>query len=614
MAEIFSNTFTTNINKVIVAETDNNTQIIIMKNKVELTAVNSTPTTGQYRVTIAETKNCTARLENDYKTITLLTATGNSGEIKLSINIEGKKTITKIIPVASITSSSTISTHYSEHQQLANKFTWLVKSGTSSSNMELTDELFNLVSKNISLTADRIDLNGYVSNEDKSWSISKDGLFNAKDMNVSGNISCSSLNITNINSAKYPATLAGSLNIYINNSTGHDDNVIEDEAIFATLQGAIDALPKSLNSKSVRITLQNSITENINIAHFSSGDLFLYFNGYSINGHINISKCSASVSLYGGNDSNNTGNTGIVHPNLGTDLDLRTVSINIEASKWVTLHNLNVYGSDNLVSGSSTKICVACHKDASVYCNNIKIINATTGFRASDLARMQVASSSGVASSYGFQAQTGGVIGIHNAAQSGGTVSATVSDSIGQIWEANPTYEKGSSTTSGSTVEPPSGQKVLTLQSNYGNTYLSGINNSWTNDGTVRQGSYEEGNCIGCWFFGSAFSEAKWKRISRVDVTISRQTGGMPDIVQLNVKTHNYVNTPNSEPTMGTNVGTLLLDSGGTGTLTITDNSILLKLMNNEIRGFGIQSSYTNSNYAICSASMTVKIYYSEFD
>ena len=34
MAEIFSNTFTTNINKVIVAETDNNTQVIIMKNKV----------------------------------------------------------------------------------------------------------------------------------------------------------------------------------------------------------------------------------------------------------------------------------------------------------------------------------------------------------------------------------------------------------------------------------------------------------------------------------------------------------------------------------------------------------------------------------------------------
>ena len=65
MAEIFSNTFTTNINKVIVAETDKNTQIIIMKNKVELAAVNSTPTTGQYRVTIAETKNCTARLENE---------------------------------------------------------------------------------------------------------------------------------------------------------------------------------------------------------------------------------------------------------------------------------------------------------------------------------------------------------------------------------------------------------------------------------------------------------------------------------------------------------------------------------------------------------------------
>ena len=191
MAEIFSNTFTTNINKVIVAETDKNTQIIIMKNKVELAAVNSTPTTGQYRVTIAETKNCTARLENDYKTITLLTATGNSGEIKLSIDIESKKTITKTIPVASITSSNTISTYYSEQQQLANKFTWLVKSGTSSSNMELTDAAYKLVSKNINLE-------GYTT-INGGFKIDLEGNMEAKNGKFSGTITGSTLKTSAVN-------------------------------------------------------------------------------------------------------------------------------------------------------------------------------------------------------------------------------------------------------------------------------------------------------------------------------------------------------------------------------------------------------------------------------
>lgn len=207
MAEIFSNTFTTNINKVIVAETDKNTQIIIMKNKVELAAVNSTPTTGQYRVTITETKNCTARLENDYKTITLLTATGNSGEIKLSINIEGKKTIAKTIPVASITSSSTISTYYSEQQQLANKFTWLVKSGTSSSNMELTDAAYKLVSKNINLE-------GYTT-INGGFKIDLEGNMEAKNGKFSGTITGSTLKTSAVNN-KYVEVKTSDYSVFNN--------------------------------------------------------------------------------------------------------------------------------------------------------------------------------------------------------------------------------------------------------------------------------------------------------------------------------------------------------------------------------------------------------------
>ena len=118
---IYSNTFTTTINKTTVGETSNNTRIDIYNRTTPLVAVNTTPTKGQYKVTITDTTNCTAKLENDYKTITLLTVTGNAGEIHATINIEGKTTVNKTIPVAAITKSSVIKAAETQYQQLSDR-------------------------------------------------------------------------------------------------------------------------------------------------------------------------------------------------------------------------------------------------------------------------------------------------------------------------------------------------------------------------------------------------------------------------------------------------------------------------------------------------------------
>ena len=181
---IYSNTFSTTINKVVVEQTSKNTQINIYNGTTPLVAVNTTPTKGQYKVTITDTTNCTAKLESDYKTITLLTITGNAGEIHATINIEGKTTVNKTIPVAAITKSSVIkaqeakfeqdlsgfrttvsetyatktdvSSSVSKVEQTANKINWLIESGTSSSNMTLTDESLNIITKQVKVTGDMI--------------------------------------------------------------------------------------------------------------------------------------------------------------------------------------------------------------------------------------------------------------------------------------------------------------------------------------------------------------------------------------------------------------------------------------------------------------------------
>ena len=631
MAEIFSNTFTTNINKVIVAETDKNTQIIIMKNKVELAAVNSTPTTGQYRVTIAETKNCTARLENDYKTITLLTATGNSGEIKLSINIEGKKTISKIIPVASITSSNTISTYHSEQQQLANKFTWLVKSGTSSSNMELTDELFNLVSKNITLTADRINLNGYVSNDNANWGIDNEGNIRAENLKIEGDVGADTLSVNYIDNPCYPATLAGSVHLYVNANTGNDDYTIDDilqsydeaeeqgndylRKKFKTLQGALAASPAFLNNKNLRITLETNTTEDVYIRGFTSGAVRIYLNGHTIYGNVH-GYANSPIYIYGGTVDNTTGTQGVIHPNTGLNIASRCVSVGFESCQYTGLYKVKVFGADNKPSDISSDYKVAVASSAgtgSVYCSDVQITNCAIGFRTNNMGCMHVAKSSGKASRYGFESTTGGQISLADNNQAGGTTADTSESSGGQVWYKSPTFD-GNTTSSETTTAPVvSATKTMTIKSSYGDTYRSSVYNNWKKDGTARQGDYGYGDCTGCWFFGTAFAELKGKTINKVQITITRNSGGRSSAVGLVVRTHNYSARPSGAPTLSSSsYGTLSLATGKTDKLTITHSDVLNGIKNGTIKGFGIRTTYDAAHYAVCSGNVTVKITYTE--
>ena len=92
---IYSSEFTCTVARIEIQETDKNTKVIVYKGTTELIPVRSTPSVGQYKVDIIDILNCTAKLEEDNKTITLLSANSNSGEIKISINIENKKTYYK---------------------------------------------------------------------------------------------------------------------------------------------------------------------------------------------------------------------------------------------------------------------------------------------------------------------------------------------------------------------------------------------------------------------------------------------------------------------------------------------------------------------------------------
>lgn len=635
MSEIYSNTFTTTVNKVVVEQTSKNTRIDIYNGTTPLVAVNTTPTKGQYKVTITDTTNCTAKLESDYKTITLLTATGNAGEIHVTINIEGKSTVNKTIPVATITKSSVIKANETKYEQLADRFSWMVR-GNSASSMTLTDEMLAIITKQVKVNGDMI-VDGAIDgktitgativgstfrNQSNTFSVDSEGnIVGAQiqgsevigdSFSVEGELTADTITANKINSAQYPSTLEDDIQISIN-SDGSDDNELYDGVSFATVSGALEALPKFLNGKVVDIWIQEDIYENIDVRYFTSGRINLYLDGNTVYGWIRSYMSTIKVYVYGGYMKFETARTGVIHPSTGCAVASRTASLVGQESSPINAYNLKIYGSDNPSGSATTIVGMACDSYASGYYKDLQFINCDIGFRANAGGRIHAASSSGVCSQYGFEAVSGGLITIANSPQCGGSKANTHVSLPGQI--ISPTsvnHESGNQTTDGNQAPTTSTKKTITIKSNSGDTYRSSVYNNWKKDNTARQGDYGYGDCNGCWFFGSQFNQLKDKTISKIELTIKRISGGSYAAVPIVVKTHNYSSRPSGKPSFGSNCGSVKIAVGDSGKLTITNSTILNAISNGTVKGFGIQSTYNSANYAVCSGSVTVKVTYTE--
>ena len=486
------------------------------------------------------------------------------------------------------------------------------------------------------VTADKIAANAITSNKLSADAITgktiTGGIINGTEINgssinsdsfvgdmlaIDGIISAKSLQIQDIDSAKYPATLDGNVDLYINSSSGDDDNEVDDGARFKTLQGAIDAIPKFLNNKTVYITMETDSTEDVNMRGIVGGAIRIYMNGKTLYGTLKSYVCAASITVYGGTKDSTEGATGVIHPNVGLSFGSRAVSVGFEASQYAAMYKVKVFAPDNIPSGvtNTDKVCVASQSGTgSVYCKNVQIVNAAVGFRSNNVGAMHVNSSSGVASKYGFQATTGGIITIANNAQAGGKKSSTNKSAGGQVlYDSNgPTFATGNQSTDGGTAPVVSTTKTITIKSSYGDTYRSSVYKNWKKDGTVRQGDYGYGDCNGCWFFGSAFAEVKGATIKKVTIRINRQSGGSSSDVDLVIKSHGYSSRPNGKPSYRTTAGTVSVAPGKSGLLLITNSTILREISSGAVKGFGIQSTYNSSNYAVCSGSVEVKIEYQE--
>ncbi len=521
---------------------------------------------------------------------------------------------------------STTQRELSQVTQTADKINWLVSSGTSKSDMILTDELFNLVANNIMLTADHIKLEGLVT-ANRYFQILTDGSCKAQDIIVNNDISTGNLIARKLNVPWYDRCLTKTVNVYITPEyiygTELDKYYFDDEAVFRSFDDLFSVAPRNLNGYTLNIYITADITEKVNCDNFNNGIVTVNLQGHSLKGYIRFFGPGLRAYVYGDKSGATGGATrGSIVPGAVGNVygDYRYGMRCDDAS--LTVYDVDFY------SGTATDMPtngIACSNGCRAYLSNIKAVNGpNTLVRADTCSHVYVESSSGVCSSYSFQSMLGSIVILNGTTQCGtsGPANAYYRSNNSQIYTNEVTWN--SVTISGSETNPDTGggSTITTIiSSSEGNSWrTSGLYaNSWADDGVVRQGQWDSdsGLNIGCWFFGNDIYNIlrNYKnKIKSMKVKITRNSGGQNSETLHVLRAHTMANKPNGAPDILLNNDSLnrtsLLYVGDSTTFTLSDNEINnLRVQN--AKGFGLYIKSTDAgNYTCCSPDMTVTITY----
>lgn len=516
----------------------------------------------------------------------------------------------------------------SQIKQNTDKISMIVANDSTASKVILTNNAINAISENINLTADRIKLEGYttinggfkVDSEGNieatnanikgtiyadSGEISSD--MKVSELNVEGNLSADTLTIRNLNCQNISSLLVDDIDVTIDSVNGSDLAVFKDEAVYATLQGCLEAMPKNLNGNTVNIQLLSPVSENILIKGFNGGAIYIKMNNKDINGYVKGQDCSARIFLYGGNTVSDiaTGATSArpaIKPATLTTEDTYNYGVYFANCNYVMVRNINVYGK----TGNANNYAIGGAYASNIYVQNTKVVGSENGIQVRGMARCTEQNTYGKVNGKGHRAIYGGTIYINDGTMINGTIDKSNCSQI--IYSTTGAAKDGTTTSTGNNDNTSTATSTITLKSNSGDTYRSTVYNNWKNDNTVRQGDYGYGDCNGCWFFGTQFAkQLQGKTIKQLTLKVTRNSGGISGSTTCTLRMHNYASKPSSAPSYvsgwSQNFGATM---GASTTITITDSTVLNAIKNGTCKGFGIKGTYDKTHYAVFSGSCTL--------
>lgn len=575
---------------------------------------------------------------------------------------------------------------------LVNKFKMIASDGEDESSIVLTPAFIELLSNSdILLKAKNISLEGLITGNGY-FKVLEDGSIEAtnanikgkivaeageissemkvNELNVEGNLSADVLTIRKLNCQNISNLLVDDVEVIVS-EYGSDLSVFENGAIFATLQGAIEAIPKSLNGNTVTITLNSITSENIVIKGFNGGTLIIKLNK-NLEGNIKGTNCSASIYINGSGSSvsilkynyNITGNLNMrqgrgtsynivttIPPNtkvLVTDIqdgwgyttynglygyislntayttaieeyDTTSDATEVKPSELL-IDNNNKYSiyfeNCNYVEVNKVNVygktetnnfAIGSIKASNVKLKDIKVTGSENGVYALDGGCIIEINTSGKVESVAHKADEGGIIKIEDGSIINGSIECSSSSQI--IYSTSGAVKDNTTTEVGNNNNTTSATTTVVLTSNSADTYRSTIYNNYKSDNTSRQGNYGYGNCNGLWLFGNQFSKLIGKTITKLSVTVNRISGGIYGSVTSTLKMHTHASRPSNMPSYISGWSKNFTAAvGDTVTIIITDSEVLNAIKDGTCKGFGIQGEYDSAHYAVFNGNCTINV------
>lgn len=518
----------------------------------------------------------------------------------------------------------------SEAKQTADKFNWLVTSNSTASSLTITDKLIEAIAgSSIKLKADQIALEGYTT-INKGFKVDENGNITAtnanitgkinatsgeissemkvNELNVEGNLSVDTLTVRQINCSDMLRTIDQDLNLKVDSNNGNDEADLIDGAIFETLQGCLESLPKNLNGYTVNIQLLTDIEENIKIRGFVAGAIYIKMNLKNIRGNIRGYDCGSRIFIYGGNNTSDI-STGAnstrpcIKPNTLITADTYDYGVYFSNCNYIRLRNIDIYGQNT----SSSQFAIGAAYGTKMTVQNCKVVGSYNGIQVRDGASCLEYNTYGKVTAKGHRVIWGGTIFINDGTIINGTIEKSNSSQV--------IYNPDSVTFDGTTADIGTNDNTgtvatstVSLKSTGGNTYRHNVYTGWKNDNTVRQGDYGYGDCDGCWFFGTQFAnQLAGKTIKKVTLKITRNSGGISSSVTHILRMHTHTSKPSGAPSFINGWSkSFSLAVGDTAVVTITDATVLNAIKEGQCKGFGVKGAYDSSHYSVLSGSCTL--------
>lgn len=537
----------------------------------------------------------------------------------------------------------------SQIDQQADKINWLVKSGDSESNMTLTDKAYSLITENITLDADHIDLHGYVtanngfsidengnmtanngtftgditgstfSSANDEFRVLEDGTVKSQSLVIEDLITTRTLNVEEINNPWYSECMYEATTVYIDEDATDEQTsrMWQEGGVYQSVAQMLSYAPRNLGGYTLTIDLQSNINTNISLTWFHSGQVNINFNGHTVYGYVYGYGASMVYRLYGQfSGQSSDADPGYVMPYKGRVSGSYTYGVYFQYCQFA-VNNISIYPDkvNDTMSGGiyANRGARGCVFKANAMGSMRYLIRADYG------SHVYVSKTTGRCNNATFCASTGGIICINSNESQAGTsgtnpywAGAGGSILTNQVLGMDLiTFDNASNEGTNNNPGTNTGETVTvieTVKAISADTYRSTVYNNWKGDGTVRQGDYGYGDCQGCWFFSTNLRNAMARGdLVSVHIMVTRQSGGTNAAQTATLKYHDHQSRPNGAPIYGGTICTFSIAVGETKTIKLTTAQM------NTLKGhygLGLSIGSTSSPYMVFSGSISVNVEY----